>query len=104
MARKRTGNSFSYAEAKKMKLLTLHTHGCPRVSLRDCSSSSVVGQGCVVLNLYITAIGNVNFFLLCLITNISSESLLTSQQNTSITTESQTSLSISGLIYTMMKI
>jgi len=22
-----------------MKLLTLHTHGCPRASLRDCSSS-----------------------------------------------------------------
>ena len=29
----------SYAEAKKMKSLTLHTHGCPRASLRDWSSS-----------------------------------------------------------------
>src|SRR6218665_2283284 len=37
--RERTGHSPSYAEAKKMKLLTLHTHGCPRASLRDCSSS-----------------------------------------------------------------
>src|SRR6218665_111276 len=26
------------AEAKKMKSLTLHTHGCLRASLRDCSS------------------------------------------------------------------
>ena len=28
MARERTGHLASYAEAKKMKLLTLHTHGC----------------------------------------------------------------------------
>ena len=27
--RERTGHPPSYAEAKKMKLLTLHTHGCP---------------------------------------------------------------------------
>ena len=38
--RKRTGHPPSYAEAKKMKSLTLHTHGCLRASLRDCSSSS----------------------------------------------------------------
>src|SRR6218665_1970027 len=38
-AKERTGHPPSYAEAKKMKLLTLHTHGCPRASLRDCSSS-----------------------------------------------------------------
>ena len=35
MVRERTGHLPSYAEAKKMKLLTLHTHGCPRASLRD---------------------------------------------------------------------
>src|SRR6218665_1633182 len=34
----RTGHPLSYAKAKKMKLLTLHTHGCLRASLRDCSS------------------------------------------------------------------
>ena len=33
--RERTGHPPSYAVAKKMKLLTLHTHGCPRSSLRD---------------------------------------------------------------------
>jgi len=27
MARQMTGHPLSYAEAKKMKLLTLHTHG-----------------------------------------------------------------------------
>src|SRR6218665_55624 len=36
--RERTGYPPSYAEAKNMKSLTLHTHGCPRASLRDCSS------------------------------------------------------------------
>src|SRR6218665_2928156 len=38
--RERTGHPPSYAEAKKMKSLTLHTHGCLRVSLKYCSSSS----------------------------------------------------------------
>lgn len=33
-ARERNGQPPSYAKAKKMKLLTLHTHGCPRASLR----------------------------------------------------------------------
>jgi len=33
--RESTGHPPSYAEAKKMKSLTLHTHGCPRDSLRD---------------------------------------------------------------------
>src|SRR5678816_4093294 len=37
--RERTGHPPSYAEAKKMKSLTLHTHGCFRASSRDCSSS-----------------------------------------------------------------
>src|SRR5688572_27043601 len=36
--RERIGHLLSYANAKKMKLLTLHTSGCLRVSLRDCSS------------------------------------------------------------------
>ena len=36
--RERTGHLPSYAEAKKMKSLTLHTHGCLRASSRDCSS------------------------------------------------------------------
>ena len=36
----RTGHPPSYTVAKKMKSLTLHTHGCPRASLRDWSSSS----------------------------------------------------------------
>src|SRR6218665_3245462 len=40
MAKERTGHLPSYAEAKKMKSLTLHTHGCFRVRLMDCSSSS----------------------------------------------------------------
>ena len=31
-ARERTGHPPSYAEAKKMKSLTLHTHGCLRAS------------------------------------------------------------------------
>ena len=38
--RERTGHPPSYAEAKKMKSLTLNTHGCPRARLRDWSSSS----------------------------------------------------------------
>ena len=33
--RERTDHPPSYAEAKKMKSLTLHTHGCSRASLRD---------------------------------------------------------------------
>ena len=40
MVRERTGHLPSYAEAKKMRSLTLHTDGCPRASLRECSSSS----------------------------------------------------------------
>jgi len=36
----RTDHPPSYAEAKKMKSLALHTHGCLK-SLVDCSSSSV---------------------------------------------------------------
>jgi len=31
----RTGHSSSYAEAKKVKVLALHTHGSPRASVRD---------------------------------------------------------------------
>jgi len=34
MVRERTDHLPSYAEDKKMKSLTLHTHGCPRQSLR----------------------------------------------------------------------
>jgi len=37
--RERTGHQTSYAEAKKMKLLTLQILGCPGVSLRYCSST-----------------------------------------------------------------
>jgi len=33
----------NYAKVNKMKLLTLHTHACLKVSLRDCSSSSIKG-------------------------------------------------------------
>ena len=36
----RTGHPPSYAEAKKIKSLTLYTQGCLRASLRDWSSSS----------------------------------------------------------------
>src|SRR6218665_1268434 len=39
-ARDGTGLLPSYAKAKKMKSLTLHTHGCLRTSLRNCFSSS----------------------------------------------------------------
>ena len=39
-ARERTGHTPSHAVAKKRKSLTLHTHGCPRASLRDWSSFS----------------------------------------------------------------
>ena len=39
--RERTGHPAPYAEAKKMKSLTLYTHGWPRASLRDLSSSSL---------------------------------------------------------------
>ena len=38
--RERTCHPSSYALAKKMKSLTLQTHGCPRASLRDCNSYS----------------------------------------------------------------
>jgi len=37
MVRERIGHSPSYAVAKKLKSLTVHIHGCPRASLRDCS-------------------------------------------------------------------
>jgi len=37
-AREMTGHPTSYAKAKKMKSVTLHTQGCPRAMLRDCSS------------------------------------------------------------------
>ena len=40
MAREITGHPPSYAVAKKMKSLTLHTHCYPRASLRDGSSFS----------------------------------------------------------------
>ena len=47
MVRERTGYPPSCAGAKRIKSLTLHTHGCPRASLRGCSSLllflSVVG-------------------------------------------------------------
>jgi len=39
MVRERTCHPPIYAEAKKMKSLTLHTHGCLRASLRDSPSS-----------------------------------------------------------------
>ena len=35
MVRERTGHLPSYSKAKKMKSLTLHTHGCRKASLRD---------------------------------------------------------------------
>ena len=40
--RERTGHPSSYAEAKKMRSITLFTHGCNvyRVNLLDCSASS----------------------------------------------------------------
>jgi len=38
MARERTGHPPSNTEDKKINSLTLHTHGCPRASLKDCSS------------------------------------------------------------------
>src|SRR6218665_2700844 len=41
MVRETTGHPLSHAKAKKLKSLILHTHGCPRASLRDCSSSLV---------------------------------------------------------------
>ena len=44
--RERTGHPPSYAEAKKMKSLTLHTRGCPKDSLRDCWSSSMMYNHC----------------------------------------------------------
>src|SRR6218665_1758256 len=37
-ARERTGHLPSYAEAKKMKQLSLHFHGCRTDSFRDCLS------------------------------------------------------------------
>ena len=37
-ARERIGHPLAYTKAKKMKSLTLHTHGCLRTSLKDCSS------------------------------------------------------------------
>src|SRR6218665_1267390 len=38
VVRERIGHQPSCAKAKKMKSLTFQTHGCPRASLRDCSS------------------------------------------------------------------
>ena len=37
MVRERTGHSPSYTQAKR-EVSNIHTHGCPRASLRDCSS------------------------------------------------------------------
>ena len=39
MMGKRTRNTRSYAKAKKMNSPTLHSHGCLRGSLINCSSS-----------------------------------------------------------------
>ena len=39
--REKAGHPPSYAEAKAIKSLKLHSHGCPRDSLRGCSFSSV---------------------------------------------------------------
>ena len=38
--RERTGHPPTYAKAKRMKSLTLHTHSCHTASLKDCSSFS----------------------------------------------------------------
>ena len=43
-AMQRTGHPPSYAEAKKIKSLTLQTHSCPRASLRDCSFILLLAQ------------------------------------------------------------
>src|SRR6218665_1060073 len=40
MVRERTGHMPSYAKAKQMKSITLHSHGYSRANLRDCSFSS----------------------------------------------------------------
>src|SRR6218665_203344 len=40
VVRERTGHTPSYAETKKMKSITLHTHGCPKEWLFSSSSSS----------------------------------------------------------------
>ena len=39
----------SYAEAKKMMSLTLHTHGCYSASFRDCSALHLQFSGCYIL-------------------------------------------------------
>src|SRR6218665_960641 len=39
MSRLGKGLAILYAEAKNMKSLTLHTHGCHKARLRDCSFS-----------------------------------------------------------------
>jgi len=48
--RERTGHPPSYVEAKKIKSLTLHTHGCLRASLMGCSSFSLLQRREVVLS------------------------------------------------------
>ena len=40
----RTGHPPSYAEAKKMKSITLNTHGCATARLRDWYSSSSASE------------------------------------------------------------
>src|SRR6218665_2491054 len=40
MGRERFDHPPSYAEAKKMKSLTLRIHDCPTANLKDCFSSS----------------------------------------------------------------
>jgi len=44
MVREMTGHPPSFAEAKKVKSLTLHTQDCHGASLRDCSSSMYFGH------------------------------------------------------------
>ena len=50
-ARERTGHLPLYVEGKKMKCLTLNPHACLRVSLRDCSFSSIcIHAKCVYMH------------------------------------------------------
>jgi len=61
MGRERTGHLPSYAEAKKLKLLALHTHGCSRASVGNCSSSaSVFGPKAYLGGLHVQARPEIN--------------------------------------------
>ena len=64
--RERTGHSPSYAEAKKMKSLTLHTHGCLSTSLatdllRHSFITKCQNQACIMFVFLLDYLMNIEY-------------------------------------------